>query len=633
MRILLVTPPMVQINAPYPATAYLAGFLKEHGYVAGQFDASLALALKLFSRAGLREAGRAIRRTARSLSVRQFRARQADYLDTIEAVVRFLQGKDPTLAHRIVSRRYLPEGPRFGGLEAPADVHGTSDLQDFAVHLASLYLDDISDAIRDGVDSRFELSRYGEKLAASAASFDGLASALRRKASVLDRWIDELAESLVRDRQPELVGITIPFPGNVYAAFRMARCIRRISPGTTLVLGGGYVNTELRELSDPRVFDYVDFVVLDQGESALLWLIRHLEERKLPLLRLIEGQGRDTPADLPQTFFRSPDGMVVAPGKPAQTAEPAIFATPDFGGLHLADYVSMAETPNPMHRLWSCGRWNKIRLAQGCYWKRCAFCDTSLDYIARYLPTPADQVIRQIEAVIGQTGQTGFHFVDEALPPGLLRQVAERLIGRKLQITWWGNIRFDRTFTPELVRLLARSGCVAVTGGLEAANNRLLALLDKGFTTEEAVPVLRAFSEAGILVHAYLMYGCPSQTEQDTVDGLEFVRQLFECGYLQSAYWHRFALTVHSPVYRSPGRYGVRLLPLPEGRFARNEAPYRDVVECNHEALGRGLRKALFNYMHGVGLENEMQSWFSVPVPPPAVPTDYVARITQATSG
>jgi radical SAM superfamily enzyme YgiQ (UPF0313 family) len=626
MRILLITPPMVQVNAPYPATAYLAGFLREHGHAAVQADVSLMLALRLFSSGGIRKVAKAIRPKARVATVRHFREHVRAYADTIDGVIRFLQGGDPTLAHRIVPRRYLPEGGRFKALDQTVDLHAPLSTHDLAVHLASLSLDDVSDAIRDGVDSRFELARYGEKLASSASSFDGIAAALRKKPTLIDGMIDDIAEELVRTHSPELVGLTVPFPGNVYGAFRMARRIKKLSPDTTIVMGGGYVTTELRGLSDPRVFDHVDFVIPDRGERALLWLVRHLEDRKLPLLQLIAGDGVKT-ADRPAGLFFKRDGRVILQAGDRGVAEcEAVAATPDFSGLSMDGYISMVEMVNPMHRIWSCGRWNKLVLAHGCYWHRCGFCDTSLDYIARYSATPVSVLIRQIEDVIRQTGQTGFHFVDEAMPPALLRQLAEQLIERRVQITWWGNVRFDKAFTPELAELLARSGCVAVTGGLEAATDRLLALMDKGFTMGQAACVMRAFSGAGILVHAYLMYGFPSQTEQDTVDALEFVRQLFEAGYLHSAYWHRFALTVHSPIYREPERYGIRLLPMPEATFARNEAFFEDFVVCDHEALGCGLRKALYNYMHGVGLEFDLQAWFRDPVPPPTLPTDFVAR-------
>ncbi len=623
MRILLITPPMVQVNAPYPATAYLAGRLKTTSHQVIQADAALMLALRLFSRSGLIQIAKAINPRTRSHSIRHFLKHKHAYTTTIEPIIRFLQGKDPTLAWRIASRQFLPEGPRFKALtethpHLPPTLNPMAS-QDFAIHLASLYLDDLTDTIRDGVDPRFELAKYGEKLAASAPSFDGIAFALQRRPTLVDLMIDEIVDELMQTHHPELVGLTLPFPGNVYAAFRIARRIKKQSHTLPIVMGGGYINTELRSLSDPRVFDYTDYITLDDGEIPLLRIIAHLETQKKPT----------NPTTLERTFVRR-NGQVRHLSSPIPTParSPATseITAPQFSGLPLEDYFSMIELPNPMHKIWSCGRWNKLTLAHGCYWHRCAFCDTSLEYIHSYKPTSPAILVSQIEEIIRQTGQTGFHFVDEAMPPALLRELSKRLIKRNLKISWWGNIRFDKAFTPELAALLAKSGCIAVTGGLEAANDRLLTLLDKGFKLDQVTRVTHALSEAGILVHAYLMYGCPSQTCQDTVDSLEYVRQLFEANCIQSAYWHRFALTIHSPIFNNPSHYRIRIPKRPKSSFANNEIPFIDPVNCDHETLGRGLRKSLYNYMHGVGLDLDLQDWFDTPIPPPTLHTDFVSH-------
>ncbi|VEB39725.1 bacteriocin maturation radical SAM protein 1 [Chromobacterium violaceum] len=231
---------------------------------------------------------------------------------------------------------------------------------------------------------------------------------------------------------------------------------------------------------------------------------------------------------------------------------------------------------NPMHRLWSDGRWNKLTIAHGCYWKKCSFCDVTLDYISRYETASAELLVDRIEAIIAETGQTGFHFVDEAAPPKMLKALAEELLRRKVSISWWGNIRFEKSFTPELAQLLAESGCIAISGGLEVASDRLLKLMKKGVSVEQVARVTHGFAEAGILVHAYLMYGFPTQTVQDTVDALEYVRQLFDHGCIQSGFFHRFACTVHSPVGQNPEEYGVKLVPLPKGDFAKNDVGFID---------------------------------------------------------
>jgi hypothetical protein len=641
------------VNTPYPATAYLTGFLRTHaaarGVVAAQDDPALALVLRLLSRDGLaavgdeleRERPRAARRreiAVRPPSVAFFLAERERYLATIDAVVRFLQGGDPTLALRIAGRAFLPEGPRFAVLRDDADdetllwAFGELGLVDRAKYLATLYIDDLADAVRDGIDARFELARYGEALAASAPTFDALREALEAPPTLIDTWLDELAVAMARRHAPDLLALTVPFPGNVYGAFRIARAVKRARPGTVVALGGGYVNTELRGLSDPRVFEHVDYITLDDGEAPLLALIDFLRA------------GRDERRPLLRTMLREGDRVVTRSDPSLHDIPHAETGTPTYDGLPLGRYLSLVEMLNPMHRLWSDGRWNKLTVAHGCYWKKCTFCDVTLDYIGRYDPLAADLLVDRIVALAAETGQSGFHFVDEAAPPAALRALAERLIARRVTITWWGNIRFEKTFTPALAALLARSGCVAVSGGLEVASDRLLDLMEKGVTVAQVARVSRAFTEAGIMVHAYLMYGFPTETQQETIDALERVRQLFEQGCIQSAFWHRFAATAHSPIGLRPELFGIRLRPEPASTFARNELPFEDPVGCDHETLGRGLRKAVYNFMHGIGLDVDVRTWFvdgpkdrprarakrAPRLPPPDVPRDLIRKALRA---
>jgi radical SAM superfamily enzyme YgiQ (UPF0313 family) len=632
MRVLLVTPPMTQLNTPYPATAYLTGCLRQHaaGVEVAQADLSIELFLRLFSRAGLEKVHQQLRGGKRArerpASVAHFLERAEDYLSLVEPVIRFLQGGDPSLALRIVGRTFLPEGPRFAAAiqgDGEGDplgwAFGDLGTTDRARHLASLFVDELADVIRDGVDPRFELSRYAEKLAASAATFDALAAALGAPPTLVDAELDDLARACVRRHAPDLVGLTVPFPGNLYGALRIARAVKAERPDARVVLGGGYVNTELRALTDPRVFEACDFITLDDGERPLLALIDHLRDAGRPLLR---------------TYVRSGGEVALSSTAELKDLHHADTGTPTYDGLPLGQYVSLFEMLNPMHRLWSDGRWNKLTVARGCYWKKCTFCDVSLDYISRYEAASAEVTVDRIEALVRETGQTGFHFVDEAAPPAALRALAQRLIDRRVAITWWGNIRFEKSFTPQLVELLARSGCVAVSGGLEVASDRLLDLMKKGVTVAQVARVARAFSDAGVLVHAYLMYGFPTETEQETVDALERVRQLFAEGCIQSGFWHRFAATAHSPIGQRPDLFGIRLRPEPAATFARNEIPFDDPTGCDHERLGLGLRKALYNYMHGVGLDRDVRSWFERPrpraVPAPRVPRDLIRRALDA---
>ena len=626
MKVLSLIPPMTQLNTPYPSTAYLTGFLRSRGVDAVQEDLALALVLSFFTPTGIAEIrGEALRvpEEQRSASVNFF----LDYFDayqaTIVPVIRFLQGRDSTLSHRINSRDFLPEGPRFSSLDvfegeevddSLAWAFGALGSHDRARHLATLYLNDLSDVLRDAVDERFEFVRYAESLASSQPTFTPLAEALNAKPTLMDLHLRELSSKAIERHQPNLVLLSVPFPGAMYAALRIAQEIKQTHPEIKIALGGGYVNTELRELSDNRIFEYIDFITLDSGERPLLALLEHLA-------------GKRSAERLVRTFIRNSGGQV----QYLNWQEPDIpfeeVGTATWDGLPLDSYLSLLDMLNPMHRLWSDGRWNKLTVAHGCYWKKCSFCDVSLDYISRYETASASLLVDRIEQIIAETGQTGFHFVDEAAPPKALKALAEELIRRNVIISWWGNIRFEKTFTPDLADLLAKSGCIAMSGGLEVASDRLLNLMKKGVSVEQVAQVTKGFSDAGILVHAYLMYGFPTQTVQETVDALEYVKQLFEHGCIQSGFFHRFTCTVHSSVGLNPQEYGIELIPLPAITFAKNDILFVDPTGVDHDALGQGLKKAIYNYMHGVGFDMNVRSWFDgldITIPKTTVPKNFI---------
>jgi radical SAM superfamily enzyme YgiQ (UPF0313 family) len=667
-RILLLTPPLTQLNTPYPATAYIKGFLQgARGYDVQQADMGLLLVLRLFSPSGLRRVFDEIENQQLSLTdnaARMLRLRHR-YEASISPVIRFLQNKDTTLAARICHGRYLPEAARFdnvGDLEA---AFGTMGLQDQARHLATLYLEDLADLIKETVGPQFGFSRYAESLAMSATSFEPLHEALHTAPNLVDQMLLELLDEILADSRPDIVGFTVPFPGNLYGALRLAQRIKQTQPETVTVMGGGYPNTELRQIREPRFFDYIDYLTLDDGEGPWLQLLEYLSAQKEyhtersaaeskylysasnqqnQTIEVVRGHNTSTALrsaqhddgglavreKLQRTFLRNEAGEVEYINHPHPDIPHPEVGTPDYEGLPLTEYLSVIEVLNPMHRLWSDGRWNKLTVAHGCYWKRCSFCDVTLDYIGRYETAPATLLVDRIEQIIAQTGQTGFHFVDEAAPPLALRDLAIELLKRKVSITWWGNIRFEKTFSPDLCRLLAASGCIAVSGGLEVASDRLLALMEKGVTIAQVARVAEGFTQAGIMVHAYLMYGFPTETAQETIDSLEVVRQLFQAGVVQSGYWHRFSMTAHSPVGKNPAKYQVAAIGPEPGDFAWNDLWHDDPTGADHEAFGPGLAKALYNYLHGVHLHEPLGFWFDFKTPKTKVPRQLIQQSLEA---
>ena len=524
------------------------------------------------------------------------------YIQSIDAVISFLQGRNPTLSHLICMENFLPEASRFEQLEEMDWAFGTMGNQDRAKHLATLYLEDISDLIVECVDPNFGFSRYAERLGRSAASFDELYNSLQQTNTYVDNLLLDILAEKMQVLQPQLVCLSVPFPGNLYSAFRSAQWIKTKFPEVKIAMGGGFPNTELRSVSDPRVFEFFDFICLDDGEAP----IEHLIE-------LLDGKRKIS--ELKRTFVLIDSIVTYSNTSLSRDYKQFEVGTPDYSDLFLDKYISVIEIVNPMHRMWSDGRWNKLTMAHGCYWGKCTFCDISLDYIKVYEPIAAGLLCDRMEEMILQTGQSGFHFVDEAAPPALMGSLALEILRRKLTVTWWTNIRFEKSFTKDLCLLLRASGCIAISGGLEVASDRLLELIRKGITVEQVARVTNNFTQAGIMVHAYLMYGFPTQTTQETIDSLEMVRQMFEAGVLQSAFWHQFAMTAHSPVGMYPEQFNVSRASGTVGSFANNDIVHIDTEGANHELFSYGLKKSMFNYMHGICFEHPLQFWFDHKVP------------------
>ena len=617
--VFLITPPFTQLNTPYPATAYLKGFLNTRQIAARQVDLGIEVILALFSKQGLTQLFEQIEalNNVFSENAQRIIALQGHYINSIDAVILFLQGKNPTLSHLICQDGFLPEAARFAQVNDLDWAFGSMGTQDKAKHLATLYLEDLSDLIKECIDPHFGFSRYAERLGRSANQFDELYAALKQEHTYIDKILINILERRIADIRPDLVAISVPFPGNLYAAFRCAQWIKHHHPGVKIAMGGGFANTELRSLSDPRVFEFFDFITLDDGEAPIEHLIEYVAgKRPIELLKrtfaLLNGKVEYLNHSLNRDYKQADTG------------------TPDYGDLWLDQYISVLEIVNPMHRMWSDGRWNKLTMAHGCYWGKCTFCDISLDYIKVYEPLTAQLLCDRMEEMIAQTGENGFHFVDEAAPPALMRALALEIIRRKLIVSWWTNIRFEKSFSRDLCRLLQASGCVAISGGLEVASDRLLGLIQKGVTVAQVASVTRNFTEAGIMVHAYLMYGFPTQTAQETIDSLEMVRQMFEAGILQSGFWHQFAMTAHSPVGLYPEQFGVQKESNQLGSFANNDLLYTDSSGTDHEAFSYGLKKSLLNYMHGIGLDFPLHKWFDHKVPRTSVHPNYIAEALAA---
>jgi radical SAM superfamily enzyme YgiQ (UPF0313 family) len=610
-KVLLVTPPFTQLNTPYPATMYLQGFLQSKAIPVSQCDLSIELFNSIFTSSFIHN----IFQEADKLKSYEHQLvwdQRAEYINKVDLVIKYLKNQEVTSAYQIINDSFLPKAHRFEKLEEDLNwAFGNLGVLDKAKHFATLFIEELGDFITANVDEFFSFTRYAEKIATSASSFDKLEEFLSFDLTLIESKLTQLLAEKLELNKPDLVCFSIPFPGNLFAALRCAQYIKQYYPSIKVAFGGGYCNTELRSLTDTRIFDYLDFICLDDGESPLLKIIQYLSKE-------IDQD------ELERTFVLKNNKVAYINKLPNTIFHHSKLPAPSYGGLQHDSYLSFLDVMNPMHRLWSDGKWNKLTISHGCYWKQCSFCDVNLDYIGDYQNTTAEDLVDKIESIISETGLSGFHFVDEAAPPKMLKALSEELIKRKVYITWWTNIRFEKTFTQELCSLMAKSGCIAVTGGLEVAADRLLTKMKKGVDISQVARVTNDFSEQKIMVHAYLMYGFPSETEQETVDSLEVVRQLFENGCIHSAFWHKFTTTVHSPIGKNPDEFEITITGPEFKGFAQNDLTHEDPTGAEHTLYTDGLNLALNDYLNGLSLDIAVHEWFDFEVPTTSLSPDLI---------
>ena len=690
MRAILIQPPFTQLNAPYPAVHHLEAFLRgrecqaQAEVQAAAYDHSIGLYRRIFSREGLSKLfsdarvalgkGSTAARpqaarpepgqpdAATRIQIERYLSYEPLYIEWIDGIVDFLAGRDPAMAHRLASAVELPRGARAEAFLAQRDGRIGPDE---ARSLATRILDDLGDFIAYSLDPAFGTVRYAERLASSRADFGEVRSALAGSwlinefyTPMLEEfWSARAAEASGPGAAVGLVLITIPFPGCLLGALACALAARKAFSGggrPRIVFGGGYVSTELRGLRDTGIFGFCDYLSFDAGYGSLASIMEG-DEKALYRTMYRRGDGALVVAGFPEgdsARFEEGSGRVltICPEKKrfeALEREAVKGVFPDYRSADFGDYLRIVDSENPMHRLWSDTPWLKYSLAHGCYWRRCSFCDTELEYVADFVPTKIEGLLAAASQASARTGLYGIHFVDEAMPMAALLEFARANRARaaagiavsgaaggpataaaaKRPFSFWGNVRFDASWTQGRCEFLAASGLVAVSGGIEIATERGLAMTDKGFDLASLVRTLVAMRRAGLLVHAYLIYGFPGQPFADIVDSAEFCRQLFASGLVDSAFWHRFVLTRHSRMYRE-WREGKRpeLKPLDrEWSFANNDLSFEG--ERAFERFDAPLAAALAAWMEGAELEKPASAWFGKTTPKASIAVDCVESL------
>ena len=710
MKVVIIQPPIVQLNTPYPSGAYLQDFFKKlksfsnldsqlslqsdiksqsdicqtsqnaqnpldleaakklspaafelakkAGYQIDSVewkDLSIELFHRIFSKEGITQLFHNTKDKALKMALeaenqgdeitaynlRRYVLTKDSWINWIDKIVALLvenkSGRE-TL-HEFVRSAHVPRGSRMETYLANLNREVSVD---DGYLLASLALADLADYITTVYDNNFALIRYAESICASDLSKEEILKTT--DSPVLKDYLSPLVENLINtvsssqqetlsqteapSQKPQqepsfLFCVSVPFPGTFAAAMFICKQLKSTFGKNALItLGGGYVNTALRSVNQAELAAYIDCFSYDRGYSFYTELLAN----GLPAAAAYQtesvfgGEVAQGKANQTKTSSTSSNRQELIEIENFMTKNVA----PDYDGIDFSKYPRLADDINPMHRIWSDGAWLKAYLAHGCYWHRCLFCDTKLDYVNCYKPVNIKNLYSSLLEQAKKSGVYGVHFVDEAAPPKMLEDFAS--LNKDKALTFWGNIRFEKAFSRDLADILAKGGLIGVSGGIEMACGEGLSNINKGIDIKTLVFSLAAFKEAGILTHAYMIYGYYNETPQMLIDSAETLRQLFKAGLLDSSFFHKFTLTKHSTLFAEweAGKHPDLHPIFPKNNFTDYELHFKG--EEKSEKYGAPLSLAVNAWMHKKSLDKPVEKWFNFPMPKPTVKKDFVEK-------
>ena len=640
MNVIVIQPPLVQLNSPYPSGAYLKSFFNKNGHNAVWHDLSVQLVHSIFSKNGLKKLFELSKENAMKIAstaekngefataknLRRYIFQSDLWIEWIEFIMSTLCGKqNPSaheLCHRFILSPYTPRGNRMENYIENLDREPTiNDTR----NIASLALEDLADYISVAFDKSFSLVRYAESIAVNETSLSQIEEKLN--SPILTTFYTEVLEAAfsktsITENEKTLVCISVPFAGTFTSALFTAKYLRKkYGEKIFICFGGGFINTELREFNDSSFFKYADAISYDRGYGSYKNFFdvfpdgKISEEKHIYKMRLFTKEKVIEPllSSLKYEKFEN---------------EQTSLIVPDYSETDFSIYPRVADDENPMQRLWSDGAWMKAYLAHGCYWHKCAFCDVSLDYVASYRLVQIENLFHGLKSQSEKNGIHGIHFVDEAMPPAAMLKFSKLNLKHSASFSFWGNVRFEKIYSRDIAEFLSSGGLIGVSGGIEIATGTGLDSISKGTDLDSIVSACCAFKEAGILIHAYMIYGYFGETEQDTINSMETLRQLYAAGLLDSCFWHKFVLTRHSRIY-SEWKEGLHknlnpFAPKNSGVFAKNGLHFKD--EEKSAKFGNGLYAALQSWMHRENLNVPVEKWFEFKVPRPNVPKDLISK-------
>jgi len=516
MKIVLLFAPPGNASQPYTSLPALTAFMRREGYQVVQRDISIEAVEDLL--------------TGKRLA--QTRDRVQNRLKTLERQVAMSpenEAKYEALCRVAVSAEYVSRHID----EAKQTLRSPTDFFDFdrfawAVNLVQRGRELLSAEYYPSLwnETNVAMPRYSWSVS------DLLAATEDEGQNIFLEYFRYTVVPSIEAESPDLIGISITYSGQIIPSLTLARLLKSRCPEAHICLGGAILSSMHGELQqNPSIFAVADSIAVWEGEHALLGLARALENETALVA-------------IPNLLYLDHDQVQATS---LHIEDVNNLPTPDYSGLPLELYLTPEVTA-------------LLPTERGCYWKRCAFCTISMS-MHTYRPRKIELVLEDMKNLGQQLNTRCFFLANDATPPARMRALAQAISAEELDFIWQTEARLEKSLTPETCRTLVVGGCRRLMLGLESASPRVLALMEKGVTIDQAARAIHNCHDPGIATHVFFILGFPTETRQETRETLAFVHD--HHAVIQSINYAQFDFNCGSKVYNDPARYGITWMERP----------------------------------------------------------------------
>jgi anaerobic magnesium-protoporphyrin IX monomethyl ester cyclase len=528
MKTLLIFPAQWYPTQPYLSTPYLTAYLRAKGWAVDQRDFNIASYDHFLSAPLLQDAGKLMAQRAQALrNQNSLSMKDKSHLDVLTMGLKF--------SDRIID----------GIEEAKAVLRTPERFFDFASYqqadmMIKSALKLISDAHAPAV---FSLSTFESGTRAEESTRKAHAATRERETNPFIHLYESLLIPSENWQAYDVVGISIIGISQIIPGLTLARQLKEKFPHLHITLGGPIFSVNAGQLlGHPEFFDdFCHSIVTFEGEE--------------PLHRLLTAlKAGDALSTVPNLIHL--DGREVIHNKERVELRFEEIPGPTFDGLPMHNYLS----PYPII---------PVLQSRGCYWGKCTFCTHSFVYGHRYGKQKTQGMVDELEALMKKYKTKYFTFSDEAVSPHSLNDVSELMIERGVEICSLALLKFEKVMDEKLFSKMKKAGFVFLMFGLESANDRVLALIDKGTTKEVERDVLQKSHKAGIWNHSFLFFGFPTETRPEAQETIDFLRDNLDS--IHSFGPGVFLLNRDSSCYQYPEKFSIeRIIEDPERNIAMN---------------------------------------------------------------